>query len=117
MLELEEDLQNAVQNFCNIRSLKYEKYYIDSDNGEKKIIQIDSLYKKIMELIGKQNADLLNRYTDSLLSLYNTDAEYFYRHGFDDCCKIFFMLHSANGHLRKTKTAKLKNSGRKKTVD
>jgi hypothetical protein len=84
-------MKKAYEDFCEMakafrhgRALKYEKKYNDLHNWERRNTDFIALSCEIEKVLGKDGISLLNRYTDSVIALYNTDADYYYNCGFDD---------------------------------
>ena len=92
-------MKNAYDEFGDIikifrrgRSLKYDKKYNREHDAAQKNTHFAELYGDMEEALGEKGIQLLKNYTDCVIELYNTDADYFYDSGFDDCQQLYSKL-------------------------
>ena len=87
-----DDLNGTLKVFRQARALKYEKKYNREHNAEQKNARYAELYDKVEKALGTAGSQLLKDYTDCVIALYNTDADYFYNCGFNDSQQIYSKL-------------------------
>ena len=87
-----DEFNGVLKAFRQARALKYEKKYNREHNAAQKNARFAEIYDKVEKALGSTGSRLLWDYTDSVIELYNTDADYFYDHGFDDCQQIYSKL-------------------------
>lgn len=92
-------MENAYDEFIGMakafrrgRALKYDKKYNREHNEAQKNARFAELYDEVEKALGETGRGLLRKFTDSVIELYNTDADYFYNCGFDDCRQIYSRL-------------------------
>jgi hypothetical protein len=88
-----EEYDAIIKAFRSVRALEFEKKYNSEHNIKEKNDHFAELYDKVKEVIDKSKIRLLGEYTDCLIELYNTDADYFYNCGFDDCKQLYSHLY------------------------
>jgi hypothetical protein len=74
------------------RALKYDKKYNREHNEAQRNARFAELYDEVEKALGETGRGLLRKFTDSVIELYNTDADYFYNCGFGDCQQIYSKL-------------------------
>ena len=87
-----DELIGIIKAFRQARALKYDKKYNREHNAAQKNALFAELYDKLENTLGETGGHLLRDYTDSVIELYNTDADYFYNCGFNDCEQIYSKL-------------------------
>ena len=87
-----DELNGTLKAFRQARALKYEKKYNREHNAAQKNARFAELYDKAEKALGETGAQLLKDYTDCVIELYNTDADYFYNCGFNDSQQIYSKL-------------------------
>ena len=87
-----DELIGIIKAFRQARALKYDKKYNREHNAAQKNAHFAELNDKIETTLGETGGRLLRDYTDSVIELYNTDADYFYNSGFNDCEQIYSKL-------------------------
>ena len=87
-----DEFNGILKAFRQARALKYEKKYNREHNAAQKNAYFAELYDKVETALGATGSHLLSDYTDSVIELYNTDVDYFYDRGFDDCQQIYSKL-------------------------
>ncbi|HCC00121.1 MAG TPA: hypothetical protein DEP42_02695 [Ruminococcaceae bacterium] len=83
-LETNEDWHEWVDTRLDTLEKEYESEYITDLDFAK----LNKLQAQLQSLLGVQNRDLLQDYTDKLIALYNRDSDWFYKKGWQDATNL-----------------------------
>ena len=89
------DLEIIMKAFRRSRSLKYEKKYNRARDASLNNEFLEKIHSIIENALSEEDKHYLNEYTDCVIALYNTDADYFYDAGFTDCQQFYARLRRA----------------------
>ena len=89
-----DDFRAIIRAFRQERALKHEKKYNNEHDSEQDNADLCALHNEIQRALGNNDNNLLNRYTDKVIELYNTNIDYFYNCGFNDCRELYSKLYS-----------------------
>lgn len=84
-----DEFNGLMRAFRNNRALEYDKQYWRVHNADERNAHFAEIYEQVENILGKDNMRLLSAYTDSVIALYNTDTDYFYNCGFNDCRQLY----------------------------
>ena len=89
-----EDFCATIRAFRQERARKHQKKFNCEHDTEQQNADLCELHRQIQKALGNDSNNLLNRYTDKVIELYNTNTEYFYNCGFNDCRQLYSKLYS-----------------------
>ena len=87
-----DDFDIIMKAFRRSRALKFDKKYCREHDAAINNEIFANYYGILESALSEENRHFLNDYTDCAIALYNTDADYFYDQGFNDCQQLYSKL-------------------------
>lgn len=89
---MDEDTENSINEewteWMDVRINALENQYEQQHVTDIDKATLEKLRKEISRLLGEQNANLFHAYTDRLIAIYNRDADWFYKQGWQDAMHV-----------------------------
>lgn len=85
---MDEDTVNSIDKkwteWMDVRISVLENQYEEQHVTDIDKAALEKLRKEIRQLLGEQHGRLLSAYTDRVIAVYNRDADWFYKQGWQD---------------------------------
>lgn len=89
---MDEEIANSINEkwaeWMDVRINTLENQYEQQHVTDIDEATLEKLRKEISKLIGEQHERLLSAYTDRVIAVYNRDADWFYKQGWQDAIHV-----------------------------